>query len=227
MAYLDIILFAAIAIFLVLRLRSVLGQKNPDEPQRPNPFVPPAAQDPENGDGDSVIEPDRLTGDENTPQRALPKPVSAPTSLAGGLELIRAVDPRFEEKDFLKGARAAFAIIVEAFARGDTETLRRLLAPQVFASFDQAITARKAAGQTLESKIVALRDADLTAAQLEGDTARVTVHYVSTQINVTRDDAGTVIDGDPAKAEDIDDIWIFARNVRDSNPNWILVETRS
>src|SRR3984885_484 len=157
---LDIILYVIIAVVLLARLWSVLGRRNDDEQQRPNPFVMPAPQD----SAKSALPVD-AAGSVKTP--ALPVFRSAPDSLAGGLEQIKALDPSFDEKTFLQGARNAFTMIVEDFAKGDLDRIGRLLGPGVLPRFQQAIEARRKASQTMETKITRFKDVETAAAHVE------------------------------------------------------------
>jgi predicted lipid-binding transport protein (Tim44 family) len=217
--FIDILIFAMIAAFLVYRLRGVLGRRNGEERQRPNPYGARPGQEPT----DNVV---------HLPERAVRPPVETapapgePYSLAVGLGHIRGADPSFDEKVFLKGAQAAFEMIVTAFAQGESATLRPLLSNDVFENFDGAIRNRQAAGETAETRLLEIRDADVIEARLEGRTAFVTIKFVTEQINVVRDAKGRVIDGDPDNAHEVVDIWTFARNTRSRNPNWTLIETR-
>jgi predicted lipid-binding transport protein (Tim44 family) len=218
-ALLDIILFAGIAVFLVFRLRSVLGQKNGTEKTRQNPFTPKppgASSEPD------VLVPIR-------PSIALPSVANdadQPATLAGTLQKLASYDPRFNEKLFLDGARAAFTMIVTAFADGDTDTLRPLLAESVYGSFASAIETRKAAGETRTTRILRIKDAGLDAAKLDGTIAHLTVILTSEQIDATRDANGTVIDGDAVRPVEVIDIWTFTRDMSSPDPNWALSETR-
>ncbi|MCG5241915.1 Tim44/TimA family putative adaptor protein [Azospirillum doebereinerae] len=215
--FIEIIIFAMIAAFLVYRLRSVLGRRTGEEQQRPNPFTARPNQP------DNVV---------TLPDRNRPRPDAAPlsdepVSLAVALEQIKAADPSFDEKHFLEGAKAAFQMIVEAFARGDTAALRPLLADDVYENFARAIRDRQAAGEQYETRVDLVREADVVEAKLGADhTARVTVKLVSDQMNVLRDRNGAVIDGDPDAVVEATDVWTFARNTRARDPNWALVETR-
>jgi predicted lipid-binding transport protein (Tim44 family) len=218
--FIDILIFAMIAAFLVYRLRGVLGRRHGEERQRPNPYTSRPGQE----GGDNVV---------TLPDRGRPPPVDVsppaldePYSLAAGIGQIQASDPTFDEKGFLQGAKAAFGMIVTAFAQGDTPTLRPLLSDDVYDNFAAAIRSRQSSGETLETKVVNVRDADLIEARMDGRTAFVSVKFISEQINVTRDQAGTIIDGDPDHPLEVVDIWTFARNTRSRNPNWTLIETR-
>ena len=146
-------------------------------------------------------------------------------AIAAGLTEIRRADPRFDIDHFLQGARAAFAMIVEAFAKGDKTTLRPLLADEVFAQFAGAIDAREQAGRTLSTELVATRSADLVGASLIDGKARVTVRFTSEQINVTRDARSGLVEGDPRQIDTVIDLWTFERDTRSRDPNWQLVET--
>src|SRR5262249_45089171 len=118
-------------------------------------------------------------------------------TVAGGLAQITGVDPGFEAQGFLDGARAAFDMIVAAFAKGDKAALRPLLSDETYRSFAAAIDERAAAGETLETRVAKLKDIDIVEAGMDGARARVAVKLVSDQINVLRAHDGSVVDGDP------------------------------
>ena len=219
--YADIILFAMIAAFLVLRLRSVLGRRTGNERRR-----------------DMIIRQADATRDKVValgqrrppppPMPAPPPPTATPVaSVAAGLAEIRGTDPGFDPGEFLEGARGAFAIIVDAFAAGDKDRLRPLLDGEVFGGFAAAIDERKAAGDTMETRVVAVRHLDISEAGIGGTTARVTVKLVSEQINLLRAHDGSVVDGDPDRPVEKTDFWSFARDTRSPDPNWVLVATGS
>jgi predicted lipid-binding transport protein (Tim44 family) len=217
----DIVIFGMIAVFLVYRLRSVLGRRHGEERQRPNPFAAPPARPGAPEARDNVV---ALPG---RPRAAAPDAApDEPRSLADNIAAVAAADPTFEEKSFLQGAKAAFDMIVSAFAQGDTATLRPLLSDEVYDNFAAAIRERQRRGETLETRILAVRDADVVEAALEGRTALVTVRFVSDQVNVTRGADGAALDGDPEQPLEVVDIWTFARNTRSRDPNWSLIETR-
>jgi predicted lipid-binding transport protein (Tim44 family) len=218
--YFDIILFAMVAAFLVLRLRSVLGRRTGEEP-RHDPVLR-RAEAPADKIGDKVV---TLGNRNSTP----PPVVTAPPAdaVAAGLERIRGADPSFDPSQFLEGARAAFEMIVGAFAAGDTARLRPLLSDDVYRPFAAAIAERATAAETLETRIIGLTRLDITEAGLVGRLARVTVKFVSDQINVLRAHDGSVVDGDPDHAVEKTDFWSFTRDTRASDPNWILEATAS
>lgn len=216
--YFDIILFAMVAVFLVLRLRSVLGRRTGNE--RPyDPMLRRAEAPPPEKPGDKVV-----TLANRPPPIVTPAPADA---VAAGLGRIRAADPGFEPSAFLEGARAAFALIVEAFAAGDKARLRPLLSDDVYNPFASAIDERRAAGETLETRIVQLKRLDIGEADLAGTIARITVKFVSDQINVLRAHDGSIVDGDPDHGVEKTDFWSFARDTKATDPNWVLVTTAS
>jgi predicted lipid-binding transport protein (Tim44 family) len=205
------LIFAAIAVFVILKLRSVLGTRTGFE-KKNEPYAPADNRD-------KVIPlPDRRQPE--VPPMGEPK-----TALDPGSAAIRRADPSFDPDQFVEGAKMAFEMIVTAFAKGDEKTLEPLLAPNVFESFAADIRRRSEAGETRETTVAGIREARIDEARLDGREARVTVLIVSEQINVTRDREGNVIDGDPKAAETVSDLWTFARDTRSRDPNWQLVET--
>ncbi len=220
--FLEIVLFAMVAGFLVLRLRSVLGRRTGHERRRPDPISARAAAD-EARERDTVVslpERARASGREET---ASP----ANSEALAGIAQIRGIDRSFDSGDFVQGARRAFEMIVEAFAKGDSNTLRPLLSDEVFAQFDGAIRSREQASQTLSTTLVGIREAEIVDARLEDRTAQVTVKFVTEQINVTRDVEDRVVEGDPSAVAIVTDMWTFARKISARDPNWLLVATRS
>lgn len=216
--FIEIIVFAVIAGLLVLRLRSVLGRRTGTERRR-DPFPPPAGETPP----EKVVP---LPPPRGRP--ATPPPASAAAApLALGLARLKSADKGFDEKAFLAGARAAFEIIVNAFAKGDTAALQPLLSPAVYASFSEAIRTRAQQHETLETNLLTIKSLDIAEAGLEGDGASVTVKIVSDQINVTRATDGSVVEGNPDQVEEKTDLWTFARSVRSRDPNWTLIATHS
>jgi predicted lipid-binding transport protein (Tim44 family) len=216
--YFDIILFAMIAAFLVLRLRSVLGRRTGTERRRETYLreATPA--------GEKVVSINQQPGP--APSATTPPPPAGDT-VAAGLAQIAAADPGFTAEHFLNGARGAFDLIVTGFASGDKAKLRALLSGEVFGPFATAIDERTAAGERLEARVVKLKELDIVAAELDGRAARVTVKLVSEQIYVLRAHDGSVVDGDPQRPIEKTDFWTFARDTTSPDPNWLLVATSS
>ena len=222
-SFLDIILFAMVAAFLVLRLRHVLGRRTGHQ-QRPRDASARPQQETEN-EG-NVIELSDRTGAADSAEK-LAAEAESDDPLVAGVAQIRLADPSFDAEEFIGGARAAFEMIVHAFATADSGTLRSLLSDEVAENFQNAIKARLEAGETLETTVISIKSASMIEAEMRGRHAMVTVKFVSEQVNVTRDTEGRVIDGDPNQVTDITDIWTFSRNSRARDPNWKLIETRS
>jgi predicted lipid-binding transport protein (Tim44 family) len=229
------IIFLALAVFIFLRLRSVLGQRTGRE--RP-PYDPYSAREP------ARPAPEKVIALPNRAPEAAPKPAEQPaapvaagdrwkgvaeagTPIAAALDALVAADPEFDAKHFLTGARAAYEMIVNAFAQGDRRALKNLLSRDVYDGFDSAITEREQRGDTVESRFVAIESADISAAEFRARTAQITVRFVSQLVSVTRDKSGTVTDGNPDKVTDVTDVWTFARDVGSRDPNWKLVATEA
>lgn len=210
----DILLFAAIAGFLVFRLRSVLGRRTGLE-QRRDPFQPPSAP------------PAAPVAPAPPPRLRAVNGGAAPAGAVGPAAVLKAADPSFADEPFLQGARGAFEMIVNAFAAGDKAALQPLLSKEVAQSFMGAIDTRRAANETMETKVVAMKSAELVDSAVEGSTGFVTVKFVTDQSNVTRAADGKVVDGDPDRVSEHVDFWTFARSLRARDPNWMLVATKS
>jgi len=228
------IIFLALAVFIFLRLRSVLGQRTGRE--RP-PYDPYSARD-------AVRSPanDKVVTLPPRPADAPARPVEVAqpaaerwkdvaesgSSVAAGLDAIAAADPSFDAKHFITGARTAYEMIVTAFAAGDRRQLRSLLSREVFDGFDAAINERERRSETAETRFVSIDASTITAAELRNrTTAQITVRFVSKLVTATRDRSGAVIDGNADKVTDVTDVWTFARDVSSRDPNWKVVATEA
>lgn len=218
---LDIILFAMIAAFLVLRLGSVLGKKTGNQRPPPDAATRRGKQPQSN---DNVME---LPSKKDAPAADAGTVEAIDDPIAAGLAQIKIADSSFDPDEFVGGAQSAFEIIVQNFADGNKKGLRTLLNDEVYDNFTAAINDREKAGETLETTVIGIKKANIVEARLEGRTVFVTIKFVSEQVKVTRDSDEEIIDGDASLVADVTDIWTFARNTRARDPNWILVETRS
>lgn len=228
------IIFLALAVFIFLRLRSVLGTRTGRE--RP-PYDPYAAREPARPTPENVVSlPNRGTetaakkSDDAEPVAPAErwKGIAEPgTPLAAGLDAIAAGDREFDAPHFITGARAAYEMIVNAFAEGDRRTLKNLLSREVYDGFDAAITDREKRGDTIESRFVSLDNATITAAESRGRNAQLTVRFQSKLVSVTRNKAGDVIDGNAEAVTDVTDVWTFARDLGSRDPNWKLIATEA
>ena len=233
--YSLILLVLVIAIFF--RLRSVLGKRTGNE--RP-PFDPYSARDRDQStttraDNENVIS---LPNARETPQPGpvmedvatdgrIDKVAPAGTPLNQALKAIAGADISFDPKEFINGAKAAYEMIVVAFAEGDRKTLKQLLAKEVYEGFNSAITDRESRNESADTTFVGIDKAEISDAAMKNTSAQVTVRFSSQLISATRDRNGGVIDGDPNKVIDVTDVWTFARDVSSRDPNWHLVATES
>jgi len=222
---LPTVIFALVALFVAYKLRSVLGMRS-DSERRTGGLLAPLRRAP--GPAASVAPV------EATPSGP-PPPVPAADRWTGvadpdawrSLDAIAVADKSFGPQEFLSGARAAYEIIVHAFAAGDAAALRGLMAPEAFANFDNAIRARAAAGHIMSTTVVSIDGATISGAQLVGSNAQVSVRFASKLASVTRDAAGTVVEGSPTEVVDHLDLWTFMRDVRSRDPNWQLTATQA
>lgn len=198
---LEIVLLASIAAFFALRLYSVLGKRTGHEP---DPAAKPA--------------PARRAGEPAPPQ--LRAAFTGPA--AAGMEAIRTADGAFEPAPFVEGASKAYDLVIEAFAAGDKNTLRKLLADNVFTRYETAIDAREAAGRRQMSDLIKIDRAEIEAAELADRVARVTVRFVAELASAVTDADGKVIEGDPSQIRRVEELWTFERDVDAGDPNWTL-----
>jgi predicted lipid-binding transport protein (Tim44 family) len=226
-----ILLLAVVTVLVILKLRSVLGQRTGRE--RP-PYDPYSASDAvRNATGDKVV---------TLPQRNAEQPARPPEpaegspdryagfALAGspvatGLDAISAVDKNFDVKQFIAGARAAYEMIVTAYATGDRRSLKGLLEREVYDGFDAVIRQRETRGETVETRFVSIDTSEIINVQLRGKVAQITLRFVSQLVSVTRNRNDNVIDGSADSVISVTDIWTFAREVTSRDPNWKLVAT--
>jgi predicted lipid-binding transport protein (Tim44 family) len=230
------IVFLAVAVFIFLRLRSVLGQRT----GRERPPYDPFSRDPLRGAAkdsakDNVVS---LPGRTAEPAPAPVEPAEVPadrwkgvaeagSSLANGLDAIVAADPEFDPKHFIAGARAAYEMVVTAYAEGDRRSLKNLLSRDVYEGFDTAITEREKREEKAESRFVSIDTAEIVGAEMRGKSAQITVRFVSKLISATRDKTGALIDGNPEKVTEVTDVWTFARDISSRDPNWKLIATEA
>jgi predicted lipid-binding transport protein (Tim44 family) len=230
------LVFLGLAVFVIMKLRSVLGTKAgferpPEEirremearknaaqgaPVQDNVVPLPTANRPPMNQQPEMTQADRWAGI-----------AQAGTPLATGLDAILAADPGFDGRGFAGGAKAAYEMIVQAYTKGDRKTLKDLLAKEVLEGFVSAIADRESRGEVAETTFVSIDKADIVNAEMRDRFAHVTVSFSSKLISTTRDKAGVVIDGSAEKIADVNDIWTFARDTTTRDPNWKLVATES
>lgn len=208
-----VILFAMIAAFLALRLYSVLGKRTGHEQPLPRPAEERVAAAP-------LPRPVELQSE----PRDVPNKLFEPGAEAGVRALI-AADSSFDVTQFVEGSKSAYRMILEAFWKGDRDTLQWLVADDVRDAFFEAIDAREAAGETLDNRLVSIERAVIAEAGVEGGIARVAVRFDADIAAVTRDREGNVVAGSLTDAVDTHETWTFTRPLRSDNPDWKLSDT--
>jgi len=211
---LEILVLALIAGVILFRLYTVLGRRTGHEAPPPDPRVP--ASVPRDAAKDNVIP---------LPSRAEQIADRPADPVARGLFDIKLADREFDPDHFLAGTRAAYEIIVTAFARGDRAALKPLLSSEVFAAFDQVVAGREQAKQTVEFTFVGFKDVKIVHAALRNRAAEITVAIGAQFISATHGAEGQLVEGDIKSVRDVTDVWTFARDVRSRDPNWQLVAT--
>lgn len=227
------LVFLGLAVFVILKLRSVLGQRTGTERPPADLFErrPQANGASEPGSAgpvaNNVVPLPTARRDGATPEARI-EGVAKPDSPAykGLIDIARA-DETFAPADFLTGARAAYEMIVTAFAGGDRRALKDLLSRDVYEGFEAAIRDRENRNEKVETQFVSIEKAEFADALLRVKSAEVTVKFQSKLITATRDAAGTVVEGNPEKVIDVVDIWTFARDITARDPNWRLIATES
>ena len=231
---LSTIVFAIIAIFVVWKLRSVLGTRNGAE----RPPVDPGASPGLGPNGLNGVRPmGQVVRLPTAPVAAASAPADTAarwkgyaepgSTVAAGLDAIAAADPSFSPDGFLSGARSAYEMIVTAFAAGDRANLASLLAPEVLDNFAKAIEARNARGEAMKTTLVSIDSALFEDARLNGTTAQISIRFAAKLISSTRDKAGAVTEGSAEDVVDHLDVWTFSRDVSSRNPNWRLSATET
>ena len=237
------VLFLVLAVVIFLKLRSVLGRRTGHEQTRYERYKAQQETAQRNGKlpgQDKVVTlPRRERDGELEPRPAVEPQVRADleervrglagsnAGMAKGLVDIVRADETFEPDSFLKGARAAYELIVTAFAEGNRKTLKSLLSREVYDGFAGAIADREGRGEQVDQSFVGIKTADIVEAELKAGVAQLTVKFVSELISATRDRVGEVIGGDPKRIKEVTDIWTFAREVASRNPNWKLIATQA
>lgn len=206
------IIFALLALFVVWKLRSVLGERTGLEQRREDgvaSFPTQAPPQPPSGNLDSRWADFAEKG----------------TSVWSGMDAIAGAQSGFSPRAFLDGASGAYEMVVQAFSRGDEATLRSLTADDVFASFKKALADRNQRGEKLDTTFVGFNSVKIVEARVEGSKALIAVRFDAQFITATHDKDGALIEGDPNRPSNIVDIWTFGRRNDSDGPNWTLEAT--
>lgn len=211
-----LLVLAGIAVFLILRLRSVLGTREGFE-KPPAPMNGPSPRS--NRSDFEVIE--------GGPDRDIADHVAEDSDAAEALALMKGAERDFGVSDFLEGARGAYEMILMAFEKGDLTEVRDFLAPEVHDGFLDVIEERDRQGLSIEANFVGVRELALQDATFDKGTgeAEITVKFVGELTSVVRNIAGEIIEGDANEIKRQRDVWTFGRIMGTDNPNWQLVAT--
>lgn len=211
---LQLLVLAGIAVFLILRLKNVLGTREGFE----KPVAPRQAES-------SARKPD-LSVIEGGPDRDITDHAEEGTDTAFALSNMKRLEPDFSVNDFIQGARAAYEMILMGFERGDLAEIKPFLSQEVYETFAQVVEAREQQGLTVEAEFLGVRETALVEAELiGGKTAEITIRFVGELISTVRDNAGEIVEGAPNTPKKQRDVWTFARQMGTDDPNWQLVAT--
>ena len=215
--YGDIIVIAAIAAFVILRYRAMLGEKTGHDAEQVGASKPLA-------EFERIIQIPEREKKAETSDRSK-KTEKDYGALSETFAAIAAIDREFSPEEFIEGARAAFEMVVEAYNKRDHETLSMLLSPAIYANFKTALDNDMRDGRVAATTLVAMAKSEMVAATLQGNIARITVEFVTEQVPLVRDLQGAIIEGDAAAQEVIDDRWVFERDLSSGSPDWKIIET--
>ena len=212
---LSLLVLAGIAIFLIMRLRSVLGTREGFEKE---PMARPVAREDRRRDFEVI---------EGGPDRDITDHVDDGSDNAKALAAMKMAEPGFSVSEFLQGARSAYEMILMSFEHGEVDALRPFLADDVMGTFESVIRQREEQGLQIEASFVGIRELVLETATFDRDTSigEITVRFVGELTSVVKNADGEVIEGDPNEIKRQRDVWTFARNMGADDPNWELVAT--
>ncbi|AWZ19751.1 transporter, Tim44 family protein [Roseovarius sp. TM1035] len=212
---LQLLVLAGIAIFLILRLKSVLGTRDGFEgPTRSAP-----APETRRRREFEVIE--------GGPDHDIVDHVPEDSDAAAALAEMKRIEPDFSVTTFLQGARGAYEMILMAFERGKLDEVTPFLDRDVYETFAQVVDAREQQGLTIEAEFIGVRELTLADARFDADTRRaeISVRYVGELISVVRDSTGEIVEGVPGQSKRQKDVWTYERVMGADDPNWRLVAT--
>jgi predicted lipid-binding transport protein (Tim44 family) len=216
----DVILLAAVAAFVLLRLRGVLGQRIGHDQPPPAPLAGMGARE-----GERVIVMKPVTVKEAAPAAESEEEPAYAEPIERGIAELRAHDRLFQMKEFLGGASIAFDMVHDAFRKGEKDTLKSLLSKAIYQEFLREIEHREKEERHTESTLVSILSAEPVSVETEGQRGRISVAFVSTQVILERTRAGAVVEGSSTEEQRVEDEWTFERDLHSSNPNWTIIAT--
>ena len=212
-ALIELIILAGIAVFLFIRLRSVLGTREGFE----KPRMEPGADSPKRDF--KVIE-----GGED---KDITDNVEKNSKSAKALKVIKEKDENFTVNEFLSGARSAYEWILMSFEKNEMDDIRKLLSEEVAEAFDSVVEQRVSKGLTIQAEFIGIREMKLVDADynLKTDTAEIVVSFIGEMTSVVKNATGKIVEGDSKKIKRQKDTWTFSKDIKSSDPNWLLVAT--
>lgn len=215
-AVIQLLVLAGIAVFLILRLKSVLGTR--DGFEKPPITNASASSARKRGDFEVI---------EGGPDRDITDHVAEDSAAANALAAMKAAEPSFMVGEFLSGARSAYEMILMAFEKGDMEQIRPFLGDDVFETFSEVVDTREEQGLSVDAQFVGVRETKLVSAEFDEKTreGEITVRFVGELTSVVRDKDGEIVEGNPNEIKRQKDVWTFARPMGTNDPNWQLVAT--
>ncbi len=211
----QLLVLAGIAVFLILRLKNVLGTREGfEKPPLPTP-------------GTSARKSPPLEVIEGGPDLDISDHVDEGSAEAHALAEMKRIEPSFNVTDFLAGARGAYEMIVMGYERGDIAEIQPFLSEDVYESFVDGVSAREDQGLTIEANFIGVREMQLVDAKLDPDTneGEITIRFVAELNSAVRDKGGDIIEGSLTEIKKQKDTWAFARVMGADDPNWLLVST--
>lgn len=227
---LPTLIVIAVAVFVLFRLRSVLGTRTGNERPPVERRKPASAEVSEEtvvplrprGTGTPDLDDERRA---RKTEAEIEQFSRGNAELAAGFRAVVEADPTFTPKSFLDGAKQAYEMIVTAYAAGDRQTLKNLLEKDVFEGFQRAIAEREAAGQSVDFTFVGLPKVEISEAEYDRKNVLITVRFHAEVVSATRDKDGNLVEGNADQVQTIADEWTFARNPKSRDPNWKVVTT--
>lgn len=213
-AIIQLLVLAGIAVFLILRLKNVLGTREGFEPPKEQPPVQNgAAHDFEVIEGGLDLD--------------IADNVEIESRAGQAFLAMKQIEPEFSVTEFQAGARQAYEMILMAFEGGDLETLKQFLSPDAYDSFESVIEDRKSKGLTVEANFIGVRETKIVDAMFDtaNNEAEISMRFVGELTSVVKDESGEIIEGDPKTSKKQKDIWTFGRIMGNNDPNWQLVAT--
>ena len=212
-ALIELIILAGIAVCLVLRLRSVLGTREGFEKRRMHPKNEAPKRDFKVIDGGE--------------DKDITDNVDKNSKSAEALKLIKSEDENFTVNEFLSGARSAYEWILMSFEKNEIDEIRELLSEEVAEAFDAVVDQRVSQGLTIEAEFIGIREMKLVEATYSSNTktAEISVSFVGEMTSVVKNSSGEIVEGDPKQIKRQKDTWTFSKDIKSSNPNWLLVAT--